>query len=176
MTVLARRTIALSCLLFATGCVTDELVVYKESVLSKDARGPFLGVYEVLEWPGEMKPESVRVTETDEELGFSYSLPDKNIQLDFVLSTIPNSKKKLHLMSIPSQQDTNRANMFFIGKAERDETQIWAVFSNSPVAKQQLNFTGGKAKAEDVKAFLVAHADAFVTANKPQVRLRKGKR
>ena len=51
--------------------------------------------------------------------------------------------------------------------------QTWAVFSNLPVAKGELKFKDGKAKAEDVKTFLAKNADAFVTANEPQVTLKK---
>ena len=65
--------------------------------------------------------------------------------------------------------------MFFLGKADKDQSSIWAVFSNLPVAKDQLSFQDGKAKAEDVKTFLAKHADDFVMANKPQVTLMNPK-
>ncbi|MBC8355744.1 MAG: hypothetical protein H8E66_27525 [Planctomycetes bacterium] len=174
MVALARRTTAAFCLLFVAGCVTDELVVYKETVVTKASIKPFIGVYHVEEWPGNAKPESVRVTEKDEDLHFSYSLPDKKVQLHFLLSKIPNSKSELYLLSIPGQDDTNQANMFFIGKAEKGQTHIWAVFSNLPVAKDHLKFQDGKAK--EVKKFLAKRADAFVMANEPQVTLKNPER
>jgi len=175
MPVLARFTITVSILVALVGCITDELVVYKDSVVGKEAAKPYLGVYHVEEWPGDMKPEKVRVAEKDGELHFSYSVPDKNYDVRFVLSKIPNSKKDLHLLSLPGQGATNQANMFFLGKATQNETRIWAVFANLPVAKDHLTFQNGKFKAKDVKAFLSKHADAFVMANEPQVRLKNPK-
>lgn len=67
-----RRTIVASCLLLVAGCVTDELAVYKKSVVSREAVKAFEGVYQVEEWPGNVKPESVGVTEKDGELNFAY--------------------------------------------------------------------------------------------------------
>ncbi|MBP89297.1 MAG: hypothetical protein CMJ64_21715 [Planctomycetaceae bacterium] len=90
----------------------------------------FVGVYLVEDWPGNAKPKSVGVTEKDGELSFSYSLPDKKSELRFVLSKIPNSKKHLYLLSIPGQDGTNNANMFFVGQAENEQTHIWVVHSN----------------------------------------------
>jgi hypothetical protein len=176
MAIYKRWIIVATCLLLIAGCITDELAVYKDSVVSKDALKPFLGVYQVEEWPGDDKPESVRVAEDDGELSFSYSLPDRNIQARFILSKIPNSKKDLYLLSIPAQAETDQANMFFVGKADKDQTYIWAVFSNLPVTKDHLSFIDGKAKAEDVKSFLATHADAFVAANEPQVKFKNEKR
>ena len=72
MLVFVRRTLAVSCLLFVAGCVTDELAVYKDSVVNKEAAKPFVGVYRVKEWPGNEKPKSVNVTEQDGELKFIY--------------------------------------------------------------------------------------------------------
>lgn len=164
-----RHFVAILCLLCFVGCVTDELAVYKDSVVSKEAVKAFVGVYQVEEWPGDAKPESVCVTDKDGELSFAYSVPDKKVDLRFMLSTIPNSKKDLYLLSIPSQDGTNNANMFFVGQAEKEQTHIWVVHSDFPVAKGQLSFSCGKAKADDVKQFLAKHADAFVTANEPQV-------
>jgi hypothetical protein len=175
MTIFKRRIVAATCLLLVAGCVTDELAVYKDSVVTREAAKRFLGEYQVEQWPGDAKPERIRVTEQDGELSFSYSLPDKKIQLRFVLSKVPNSKKNLYLLSIPGQEATKQANMFFLGKADKDQSSIWAVFSNLPVAKDHLSFRDGKAKAEDVKTFLAKHADDFVMANEPQVTLMNPK-
>ncbi len=176
MLVFVRRTILACCLLLVAGCVTEELVVYKESRVSKEAMKPFLGEYQVEKWFGNTMPEIVRVTQKDGEFSLSYVLLNKKVQLHFVLSKIPNSKKDLYLLSIPSQDDTRQANMFFIGEAEKDQTHIWAVFSNLPVAREHLKSQGGRAKALDVKRFLSKNADAFVTANRPQVTLKNEKR
>ena len=170
------RMIAAASLLVVAGCVTDEVAVYNDSVVNQQAAKRFLGEYQVEQWPGDMKPETIRVADKDGKLRFSYSLPEKKIDLEFVLSKIPSSEKDLYLLSIPAQADTNQANLFFIGRADKDQTYIWAVFSNLPVAKEHLSFEQGKAKADDVKTFLVKHADAFVTANEPQVTLRHEKR
>ena len=175
MIVFLRRTLLASCLLFVAGCVTEDLAVYQDSVVSKEATKAFVGVYEVKQWPGNAAPERVRVTVEDGKLRFSYSLPDKKYDVGFVLSKIPNSKKDLYLLSIPGQEATNQANMFFIGKAEKEKTHIWAVFSTLAVAKDHLSFPNGKAKAADVKKFLAQHADEFVTENESQVRLETGK-
>ena len=173
MFVFVRRTIVACCLLLVAGCVTEELVVYKENVVAKKAMKPFLGTYKVEKWIADKKPESVRVTEKDGEFSFSFEQSDKKIRMKFVLSKIPNSKQGLYLLSLPSQKDTKRANIFFIGKAEKEQTQIWAVFPNSPVANEHLKFQGFKAKVVDVKKFLAKHADAFVTENKPHATLKK---
>jgi len=173
MFVFVRRTIVACCLLLVAGCVTEELVVYKDNVVGKKGMKPFLGTYEVKQWLASKKPESVRVSKKDGEFSFSFVQSDKKIRMQFVLSKIPNTKKDLYLLSLPSQKDTKRANMFFIGKAEKEQTRIWAVFPNSPVANEHLKFQGFKAKAVDVKKFLANHADAFVTENEPQVTLKK---
>lgn len=174
MVLLVRRTFVACCLVLVAGCVTDEPTVYKDSIVGKDAVKAFVGEYQVEEWPGNAKPESVSVAQKEGELSFSYSVPDKKYDVHFVLCKIPNSKQDLYLLSIPSQEATNQANLFFIGKTEKKETHIWAVFAKLPVANDHLSFQNGKAKAEDVKTFLSKHADAFVQANEPQVRLKKG--
>lgn len=172
MAIYVRRIIAATCVLFVAGCETDELAVYKDSVVGKEAAKAFVGVYQVRDWPGDEKPESVCVTEKDGELRFSYSVPDKKYEVRFVLSKIPNSKKDLYLLSIPGQEATNQANLFFVGQADKDQTNIWVVSSNMAVAEGHLGFQDGKAKAGDVKMFLAKHADAFVAANEPQVKLK----
>ncbi|MCB9925553.1 MAG: hypothetical protein H6822_25610 [Planctomycetaceae bacterium] len=172
MSVLARFTIAVSILVPLVGCITDELAVYEDSVVGKDAAKAYVGVYQVEEWPGDIEPETVRVTWKGEGLRFAYSVADKKVDLRFVLSKIPKSKNELYLLSIPGQEATKQANMFFIGRAEKENTHIWAVFSTLPVARDHLEFTSGKAKAEDVKTFLMQHADEFVSANEPQVTLK----
>lgn len=159
------------CLLLLAGCVTDEPAVYKDSVVTKEVAKPFLGVYQVKKWPGNMKPETVLVTQEDDKMSFAYSAGNKDLKLRFVLSKIPKSKKDLYLLAVPSQGDTNRANIFFVGRALEEETHLWVVVSNSPVAREHLQFTSGRAKAEDVKAFLAKHADEFASANEPQVQL-----
>ena len=176
MVVFLRRTIVAVGLLLLVGCVTEELVVFEEGVVKKGAMKPFLGTHQVEQWPGDTKPTSIEVTEKDGEFSFSYAVGDQKIHLKFMLSKIPGSKKKLQLLSIPAQEDTNQANMFFIVKAGKDQTYIWPVFSSLPVAKDHLEFEDGKAKAEDVKTFLTKHADAFVTANEPPVTLKHRKR
>ncbi len=173
MAVSMKRIAAVVCLMLVSGCVTDELVVYMEGVVSGEAMKPFLGTYRVEEWPGDMTPESVRVaTKKDGELSMSYSLPDRIVHVQFILSKIPNSKKDLYLLSLPSQQETKQKNLFFVGQAGAEQTHIWAVFSNLPIAKDHLTFKNGKAKAQDVKTFLAKNADAFVAANDPQVTLK----
>lgn len=175
MVIYKRRIIVATSLLLMAGCITDELAVYKDSVVSKDAMKPFLGMYQVEKWPGDVKPTSISVIEKEGEFNFSYSLPERKVDARFVLSKIPNSKKDLYLLSIPAQADTDQANLFFIGKSEKDQASIWAVGDNLPVASDHLKFTSGKAKAEDVKTFLAEHADTFVAANEPQVTLKHAK-
>jgi len=175
MIVFIRRTAVASCLLLVASCVTDELVVYKDSVVSKEAKKAFVGVYQVTDWPGNEKPESVSVTEKEGKLRFSYSVPNKKSDFRFVLSKIPNSKKDLYLLSIPGQEATNQANMFLIGRTVKENTYIWVVFSTLAVAKDHLSFQNGKAKAEDVKQFLAMHGDDFVMANDPEVTLKNPK-
>lgn len=175
MAIYKRRIIVATCLLLMAGCITDELAVYKDSVVSKDAMKPFLGMYQVEQWPGDMKPTSISVTENEGKFRFSYSLPDRKVDARFVLSKIPNSKKDLYLLSIPGQEDTNQANLFFIGRMKQDQASIWVVVGELPVARDHLKFTSGKAKAEDVKTFLAEHVDAFVAANEPQVTLQHAK-
>jgi hypothetical protein len=175
MAIYKRRIIVATCLLLMAGCITDELAVYKDSVVSKDAMKPFLGMYQVEQWPGDVKPTSISVIEKEGEFNFSYSLPDRKVDARFVLSKIPNSKKDLYLLSIPGQADTDQANLFFIGKSEKDQASIWAVSGDLPVASDHLKFKSGKANAEDVKTFLAEHADTFVAANEPQVTLKHAK-
>ena len=170
MAVAVRSTIAALCLLLVAGCLTDELVVCKESVVVEEAMKPFLGVYRVEKWFGNDKPESLRVTEKNGEFQFSFLASGR--ELHFVLSKIPNSKKELYLLSIP-RQDGNPADMILVGKAEKERTHIWAAFANLPVVEEHLSFQDGKAKAEDAKKFLANHADAFVTANEPQFTLEQ---
>ncbi len=172
MRALAKSSIAIPLLAACVGCITDELVVYKDSIVGKDAAKPYLGVYQVEEWPGDMRPEKVGVAEMGGRLAFSYNLMEKKYDVRFVLSKIPNSKKGLFLLSIPGQPDTNQANMFFLADVTKDETYIWAVLANLPVAKDQLTFENGKFKAGDIKNFLMQHSDAFVQANQPQVKLK----
>lgn len=171
MMVLLKRTLPVCCLLIASGCVTDEVVVFKDAIVGKDAAKQFLGVYKVEEWPGDMRPESIRVTEADGKQSFSYSLAGNEIKVQFVVSKIPKSEQDLFLLSVPGQDDTKQANLFFIGKREKEKTSIWAVLSTLRVARDNLSFQIGKAKANDVKQFLMNHADAFVAANKPVVTL-----
>lgn len=175
MLVFVRRTLAASFLLVVAGCVTDDFAVYKDSVVNKEAAKAFVGVYEVKDWPGNEKPESISVTEKDGQLRFAYSVPGKKYDVRFVLSKIPNSNKGLYLLSIPAQEATNQANMFFLGRAEKENTHIWAVISTLAVAKDHLSFLNGKTKAEEVKRFLAMRGDEFVTANDPQVRLKNPK-
>jgi hypothetical protein len=166
-------SLAAVCLLAAAGCVTDKPVSYEDHALSQKQMKAFAGTYQVENWPGNVKPDLVKVTEVDRGLQFAYSLPDQQVEARFQLYKIPGSEKNLHLLSLPAQEDTNQANMFFIGRKQDDQTQIWAVFGNMPVAQDHLQFTEGKAKAEDVQRFLRQKADAFVAANEPQVVLKK---
>jgi hypothetical protein len=92
-----------------------------------------------------------------------------------MLSKIPNSKRNLLLVSVPSQGDTNKSNIFFIGQVEKGKMHLWIVVSNMPVAEGRLAFENHKAKAGDVKKFLSKYADEFVRANKPTVTLKKVK-
>lgn len=175
MAMIMNRLLAISCLLLLAGCVTDKLVVYKDSVLSEKDMRPFLASYKVEKWPGDNKPETVRVAGKKGKHHFTYTTGEKKIKVRFLVSKIPGSKTGLHLLSLPAQKDTNQANLFFIGRAKKDQTDLWIVFSNMPVAKGRLEFENGKAKAEDVKKFLSKHADAFVKENKSTVTLRREK-
>jgi len=173
MVVFLRRATLVVGLLSIAGCITDELAVYQDSVVGKEAMKPYLGTYHVEAWPGDMRPTSIAVTQEEDKFSFSYALGDRKVNVNFVLSKIPGSRKDLYLLSLPAQKDTEQANMFFVGQAGKERTSIWAVFSSLPVAQEHLDFTDGKAKAEDVKKFLKQYADAFVEANEPQVALKK---
>lgn len=174
MMITARWTsLAAVCLLAAAGCVTDKPVSYEDNALSQQEMKSHVGTYQVESWPGNVKPDLVKVTEAEPGLQFSYSLPNEQIEARFQLYRIPESRKDLYLLSLPAQEDTNQANMFFIGRKQDDQTQIWAVFGNMAVAQDHLQFTEGKARAEDVERFLRQRADAFVAANAPQVVLKK---
>ncbi len=175
MVVYMQRLLAVSCLLFVVGCVTDELAVYKESVVKKKDMKPFLGEYAVVEWPGDAKPKKVRVGQKEGKFHFAYTADEKKIQASFVLSKVPKSKKGLHLLSLYKQESSNNANVFFIGRVEKEKTHLWVVHSNLPVAKGELTFTNGKAKAGELKEFLAKRGDAFIAANEPLVTLVKQK-
>jgi hypothetical protein len=171
----AIRLFAITCLLFAAGCVTDKAAVYKKVLLDKEAMKPLLGEYAVEKWLGTNGPKQVSVSEKGGKYSVSYSLPGKKIDVKFVASKIPNSKRSLHLLALPSQSDTNQANLFFIGRVEKERTHLWTVLSDMPVAEGQLEFEKGKTKAADLKKFLSKHGDEFIKANKPVVVLKKTK-
>ena len=171
MTAACKLALVVCALLPLAGCVTEELAVYDDAVVGEQAARRYVGEYRVEAWPGDDRPETIRVSAPDGKLRFAYSLRGKNVDLPFVLSKIPNSQQNLHLLSVPSHDDTNQANLFFIGRADDDQTHIWAVFANSRVASEHLDFQNGKTKAADVKTFLAQHADAFIAANEPQVKL-----
>ncbi len=94
------------------------------------------------------------------------------VEADLVVSKIPNSDKGLLLLTMPAQKGTNQANIFLIARAGKQQTDVWAVLSNLPVANGQLDFDQGKAEAGKAKAFLKEHADEFVAANRPLISLR----
>ncbi|MCO6459030.1 MAG: hypothetical protein J5I93_27295 [Pirellulaceae bacterium] len=173
MAVSVRPLLPALCLLFAAGCLTDELSVYEDARLNEAAMKAFAGDYQVVRWPGDTKPQSVGVTQRDGKFRFAYTAGDQNVDAHFVLSRIPGSQQKLLLLSLPKQDATSQASMFLVAKSGPEQTDIWLVLADSPVAQGQLAFEQGKAKAEDVKKFLAAHADQYVTANQPAIRLQR---
>ncbi len=175
MTTKLLRLVAVACLFCTAGCLSKEVVVYKEGLLDKKAMKQFQGDYQVEQWLSDEAPKRVRVTEKEGKHYFSYTTPRRKYKLAFVVSKIPNSKMDLHVLSIPKLPETSSDHLFFIAQAKKGRTRLWIVYANTPVAKGRLEFGDGRAKAKDVKQFLAKHADEVVKANKPSVILRDPK-
>lgn len=173
MAVSVRPLWAAVCLLFAAGCVTDELAEYEDARLNEAAMKAFVGDYRVVLWPGDTKPPSLAVVQRDGKFRFAYTAGGQNVDAHFVVSKIPGSQQKLLLLSLPKQDATSQASMFFIAQPGPERTDIWVVLADSQVAQGQLAFEQGKARAEDVKKFLAAHADQYVAANQRTIRLQR---
>lgn len=171
------RVIALlSCLscLAASGCVTDKVVVFKKHVITNEDMKKHHGDYAAKQWPGDMKPDRVRVYEKNGKQRFTYRV-DESYDVQFIASTVPGSKKKVTVIAMPSQEATEKDVLFLLARSEKETLQFWFVSKSRAVAKGRLKVKQDVFLAEDVKTFLKAHADAFVEANKPDIVLQKMK-
>ncbi len=178
--------------LFASGCLTDELVVYEKGLLTPEEMKPLLGAHELTELrsgsDGKAMPFEkgrLAVEKKGDKYHFSLEIDYKNgsekYAGPFLLSRIPESKSKLLVLAIPDCTSKPRdgdkldlKNVFLLVKREGDQTYAWLVLNERPVAKGKIASAGqGGFKADQVKSFLEKHADAYVKANKAVMGFKK---
>ena len=178
------------CVLIAGGCVTDELAVFEDDLLSSEEMKALMGEYVWTEMKGRgeepEKPKEGKLVL--EQRGPRYFFAMSELADDgkrggnegyFMLSKIPGSKANLLLLSCPHVSPRKPYaidNLFLVVKVEKNVAYGWLVMESEPVAKGRL--TAGESgsngyDADELKDFLTKYADAYVLANHPNLTFQK---
>jgi hypothetical protein len=183
------KPILVAFVLLASGCVTDKLAVFEESVLTDDEMKLIVGKYKAvaaIDGNGknmprdEIKGIALELTKKDSAYHFRYSEQGTSFG-SFVLSRIPDSKAGLLLFASPEVKGTEQGamtikNVFFIVRKKKEKVQLWFPLGDEPVARD-FSFTQtvsqGCFKMTELKEFLKKHADEFVEENPARITFEK---